>query len=264
MGAAIGVVASVVTGGGAGGMLGGLLGGGGLLGNLLSGIFGGGAGGADAIGKAIQGFSPANVLNAAANLVNANNGNAVKESASRLHKEEGMPKFIQDAINQAVDKILKQNEKPTDACCQQQLGDATKDGLKKEFDDLVKKLLDNVRKQLGEESKDATGEASGSGQGGKSKKPAGSWLMAIARAMGEVLGEKAGKMVELSDKVSAAAQEQKGAGKDEEAKSAAAADMTAAQTELQGVSQEYKLLTESINTVVKGIGEALSNLGRKQ
>ena len=40
--------------------------------------------------------------------------------------------------------------------------------------------------------------------------------------------------------------------------------MTAAQTELQGVSQEYKLLTETISTVLKGIGEALSTMGRKQ
>jgi hypothetical protein len=40
--------------------------------------------------------------------------------------------------------------------------------------------------------------------------------------------------------------------------------MTKAQTELQGISQEYKLLSETISTVVKGIGEALSGLARKQ
>ena len=259
MGAAVAVVAPMLLGGAGGGMLGGMLGGS-MLSNLLGGILGGGgAGGADGIAKAIQGFSPANVLNAAANLITAMHGGAVKDAASTLQKEDGMPKFIQDAINKAVDEILKKNEKPTDSCCQKQLGDATKDGLKKEMDDLVKQLVDNVRKQLGEESKDAAGEAQGSGKGGR--KSAGSWLQAIAKAMGEVLGQKAGEMVKLSDKISSLAQE--GKGLEGDAKADNAADMTAAQTELQGVSQEYKLLTETISTVLKGIGEALSTMGLK-
>ena len=259
MGAAVAVVAPMLLGGAGGGMLGGMLGGS-MLSNLLGGILGGGgAGGADGIAKAIQGFSPANVLNAAANLINAMHGGAVKDAASTLQKEDGMPKFIQDAINKAVDEILKKNEKPTDSCCQKQLGDATKDGLKKEMDDLVKQLVDNVRKQLGEESKDAAGEAQGSGKGGR--KSAGSWLQAIAKAMGEVLGQKAGEMVRLSDEVSSLGKKK---GLEVDARQENAQEMTAAQTELQGVSQEYKLLTETISTVLKGIGEALSTMGRKQ
>ena len=94
------------------------------------------------------------------------------------------------------------------------------------------------------------------------RKSAGSWLQAIAKAMGEVLGQKAGEMVKLSDKISSLAQE--GKGLEGDAKADNAADMTAAQTEMQGVSQEYKLLTETISTVLKGIGEALSTMGRKQ
>ena len=110
MGAAVAVVAPMLLGGAGGGMLGGMLGGS-MLSNLLGGILGGGgAGGADGIARAIQGFSPANVLNAAANLINAMHGGAVKDAASTLQKEDGMPKFIQDAINKAVDEILKKNE----------------------------------------------------------------------------------------------------------------------------------------------------------
>ena len=77
----------------------------------------------------------------------------------------------------------------------------------------------------------AAGEAQGSGKGGR--KSAGSWLQAIAKAMGEVLGQKAGEMVKLSDKISSLAQE--GKGLEGDAKADNAADMTAAQTELQGV-----------------------------
>lgn len=262
MGAAIAVVAPMLMGGG-GGMLGGLLGGGGLLSQLLGGILGGGgAEGSDGIAKAIQGFSPAAVMNAAANLINAQHGNAVKNAASTLQKEDGMPKFVQDAINKAVDEVLKNNKKQTDPCCEQQLDDATKDGLKSEMDDLVKQLVDNIRKQLGEESKDAAGEASGTGKSGKGKRSTGSWLQAIAKAMGAVLGQKAAEMVKLSDKVSSLGE--KSSGLKGEEKQDNAQQMTAAQTELQGVSQEYKLLTETISTVIKGIGEALSTMGRKQ
>ena len=108
----------------------------------------------------------------------------------------------------------------------------------------------------------ATGAAQSAGPGQGGRKSAGSWLQAIAKAMGEVLGQKAGEMVKLSDKISSLAQE--GKGLEGDAKADNAADMTAAQTEMQGVSQEYKLLTETISTVLKGIGEALSTMGRKQ
>lgn len=260
MGAVAGIAVNVVGGMIGGGGMGGLLGGG-LLSNLLGGILGGGgAGGLGGIARAIEGFAPANVLNAAANLVNAMHGGAVKGAAEQLQREDGMPKFIQDAINQAVDKVLQQNKKPADADLEKKLGDTTKDGLQKEMDDLIKKLVDNVRKQLGEESKDAAGEASGAGKGGK--KSTGSWLQAIAKAMGEVLGQKAGEMVKLTDKISSLA-EASGNMKGED-KQKNAQEMTAAQTEFQGVSQEYKLLTETVSTVIKGIGESLSTMGRKQ
>ncbi|MDO5624122.1 MAG: hypothetical protein Q4G71_05490 [Pseudomonadota bacterium] len=281
MGAAVGVVASAVLGGGGGGLLGGMLGGGGLLGGigqLVSGFLGG-AGGAGGIGQVLQGFSPANIINATANLFNSVNGNSVKDAACTLHKEHGMPKFVQDIVNQAVDKILKQNHKETDPAAQKALDDATKGDADKTIQEMAQKIVDIVTKRLNEGVKGAGGEggegeaAAGSGR----KKTAGSWLMLIAQAMGEVLGEKAAKMVELSQEVSAAAKEQKAAAQEmkdakteDQKKDAGASDkkaaarMTEAQTELQGVSQEYKLLTETISTVIKGIGESLSTMGRKQ
>ena len=186
---------------------------------------------------------------------------SIANSATYIVSEKSDDYSIQSAINKAVDQVLKKNEKPTDRAAQDKLGDATKEGLQKQMDDLVKQLVDNIRKQLGEESKDATSEATGGGKAG-GKRSGGSWLQAIAKAMGEVLGQKAGEMVKLSDKISSLAQE--GKGLEGDAKADNAADMTAAQTELQGVSQEYKLLTETISTVLKGIGEALSTMGRKQ
>ena len=105
MGAAIAVVAPMLMGGGGlmGGLMGGM-GGGGILSQILAGILGGagGSGGAEGIGKAMQGFAPANVLNATANLVSSMLGNSTKDAARTLHREDGMPKFVMDAINNAT------------------------------------------------------------------------------------------------------------------------------------------------------------------
>ncbi|MFT4193964.1 MAG: hypothetical protein QM614_04900 [Ottowia sp.] len=260
MGAAVGFVGAVF-GGGAGGLLGGLLGGGGI-GQLLSGFLGGAesAGGAEGIAKALQGFAPANVLNATANLMSSVMGNSAKQATQTLAREDGLPKFIQEEISKAIDKVLKENQKATDPDCQKALDDATKGDADKTTEDLAKQLIDNVRKQLSEESKEATGESKGCGKSGK--KSGGSWLQAMAKAMGEVLGQKAGEMVKLTDKISSLAKEAEGLEGDDKEQNAK--EMTAAQTELQGVSQEYKLLTETVSLVIKGIGEALSKMGSRQ
>lgn len=266
MGAAVGVVAGVIGGGG-GGMLGGLLGGSGLLGGLGQ-LLGGFLGGSNAagIGRALEGFSPANIINATANLVNAISGNSGKQAVDTLAKEDGLPKFLQDAIKKVIDEVVKKFEKKADPEAEKALKDAAGSDVQKSVDELAKKIVDTVREILNENQKDeiASNRTGGSGKGGK--KPAGSWLMAIATAMGKVLGEKAAEMVKLSDKISAAAQDKKDAidKKDGDAKEKAAETSTQAQTELQGVSQEFKLLTETFSTVIKGIGESLSTMGRKQ
>ena len=264
MGAAVGVVAGVIGGGG-GGMLGGLLGGSGLLGGLGQ-LLGGFLGGSNKIdfGKVLEGFSPANVINATANLINSISGNSGKQAVDKLAKEDGLPKFLQEAIKKVIDEVVKKFEKKADPEAEKALKDAAGSDVQKSIDDLAQKIVDAVRKNLEENQKDdtASNRTGGSGKGGK--KSTGSWLMAIAKAMGEVLGEKASKMVELSGKISDAADAQKSAGKDQKAQQEAAADMTKAQTEMQGVSQEYKLPTETFSTVIKGIGESLSTMGRKQ
>jgi len=50
----------------------------------------------------------------------------------------------------------------------------------------------------------------------------------------------------------------------ESEKSKLAAEMTKAQAELQGVQQEYKLISETTSTLLKTLGETLSGMARKQ
>ncbi len=291
MGAAVGVVASVVLGGGAGGAMGGMMGGG-LLGNIISGILGGGgaSGGAGGIGKAMEGFSPANVLNATANLMNSIMGNSGKEAMNTLHKEDGMPKFVRDAVNKAIDEAMNKAKKDVDPECQCKLDDTTKDDSLAEIKKLTDQLLDKIRDIVGKNQNEATQEAtstgesgkgeSGKGEGGKGGKvSAKSWFAAIAEAMGKVYGAKTQEVVRLSGEVSNVAKEQEqlakesknikaddkdGTKKAEEAKNELAAKMTQKQTELQGAAQEMKLISETVSTLLKSVGEALSGMARKQ
>ena len=282
MGAAIAVVAPMVMGGGGlmGGLMGGM-GGGGILSQILAGILGGagGAGGAEGIGKAMQGFAPANVLNATANLVSSMLGNSTKDAARTLHREDGMPKFVMDAINKAVDEAVKKHFKPVDPETQNALNDVTKDDSMKEIKKLTDQLLDKVRELMDKNTNDATQEATASEKGKGSKKSSQSWFAAIAEAMGKVYGAKTAEVVGLSEKVSNVADQQsalseKAKGVDskdekgnkdiENEKQKLAAEMTKAQTELQGAAQEMKLISETVSTMLKSIGEALSGMARKQ
>lgn len=285
MGAAIAVVAPMLMGGGGlmGGLMGGM-GGSGILSQILAGILGGagGSGGAEGIGKAMQGFAPANVLNATANLVSSILGNSTKDAARTLHREDGMPKFVMDAINKAVDEAVKKHFKPVDPETQNALNDVTKDDSMKEIKKLTDQLLEKVRQLMNERTLDETKEATSTdkkGEGARKKKSAQSWFAAIAEAMGKVYGAKTAEVVRLSgevsnvaDKQAALAEKNKGIDpKDEKATKAAeaekeklAAEMTKKQTELQGAAQEMKLISETVSTLLKSIGEALAGMARKQ
>lgn len=107
----------------------------------------------------------------------------------------------------------------------------------------------------------ASGEAGGSSgadgstsstEGGSSE---GSWLLAIASAMGEAMGKEAGKMVKLANDMRNA-----GGGSDQE-KAQAFSQM---QAEFQATSQMFSMLQNAFSTALKSIGEGLSSMARKQ
>jgi|SRR5690606_38373 len=87
-----------------------------------------------------------------------------------------------------------------------------------------------------------TNEASSSG----SK----SWLVAIAQALGQMLGEKAETMKGLVDKMNAA--EDSGM------------EFNTALTEFQAESQMFSMLSNASSTAIKSIGEGLTSNARKQ
>jgi hypothetical protein len=243
-----GVLNSVLGGGG----LGSILGGGGL--GALGGIVG-------------IAFPPAGIAMAAANLLAPAIGEAVNGAAKQLCQEAGMPKFLQDVIGKVVDEVLGKNKQPCDPECERACGNqpGIKDDLKSLVDEMIKGMVDRVKDEVRGDGKCEGGK---DGKGGKAGGAGGSWLVALARALGEVAGDKAAKMVELGNKLETLGEEgnklESGKdGKETDAQKANARESVTTQSELNGVSKEFQQFMETLNTVVKGIGDGLTSVARK-
>lgn len=211
-------------------------------GGLLSGIGG-------MIGGAIGGPIGAMIGQAVGNLLQQAIGDAVKGGIDHLQKEHGMPKFVGDMIKGKVDQVLgglQNHNVPADVqrAAQDKFGGAIQD-FKNDFQkDFINAVLGNRRGQGAEEAGDGTG----------------GWLQAIAKAMGKTLGEKASRLVGLSNEMSALNQKTGDAKKDEQN----AKDFNMKMTEFQATSQEYSMLNSVFSTAIKSLGEALGSMARKQ
>jgi hypothetical protein len=204
-------------------------------------------------------FPQAAIANAVMNIGSQIIGDVVKQATSQLGQEAGMPKFVQDIVKQVVDQVLGQNHKPTDSDCEKKCKDSGGDWIQNFVEELAKSLADAVKDGM-----DKDGKCEGGGKGGKGgKATGGSWLVALARALGEVAGDKAAKMVELSDKLTQLNDEGKGLEKGSTEQQTNAKESTATQNELNGVSKEFSQFMETINNVVKGIGDGLTSVARK-
>lgn len=82
-----------------------------------------------------------------------------------------------------------------------------------------------------------------------------SWLVAIAKAMGEAMGNQAAKLVGLANDLSAAAGDDSKAG---------AQKFSALSSEFQAQSQMFNIMSNTINTSLKSLGEGMTSVARKQ
>lgn len=213
-----------------GGALSSVLGGGNILGSLLN--------------VAGMIFPPLQMASSLINMLNGAIGGAVKGAADALVKEAGMPKFAADMVKGVVDQALGTQQQDSNS----EVDSAMKSKLGNEMNDFEAEL----GKQLFEKTRDDM-QADAKKKGGK-KANAGSWLEKLARNLGEVAGEKAAKMVELSDKLTELS------GKDDKQ---SAKEMTAVSQELSGVSKLFQVLQDAANTTIKSIGDGLATAARK-
>jgi hypothetical protein len=152
-------------------------------------------------------------------------------------------------------------------------------------------IEDVVREQIGGGAEDggaaATGGADYASQAGdtsdvrdsvttscgedeqKKKTGSGSWLVALAKAMGEMTGDHLQKMMQAQDKmedskVDDADLEGKSDKEQAKIKQEKGKDFTAAQAEFQAEAKLFAMCSEATSTVLKSVGEGLSSMARKQ
>jgi hypothetical protein len=230
------------------------------MGGALKSVFGGSGGIFGAVlGVASMFFPPLAVAGSLSNLLTSAIGQAVKMAASTLVKEFAMPKFLEALIGQVVDtavsKLTAQN--PTDPQVDQHVGEQAGGSMEQFTQQLTQQLVESVTKKIAEKS--------GGAAGGKNAKGAavssGSWLEALAVALGEAQGNKAAKLVQLADELKNLSGQQTSGSQD--AKTQNAQQFTMKSQELQAVGQELSILQNAASNAIKTIGEALSQAVRK-
>jgi hypothetical protein len=169
------------------------------------------------------------LFKAAFNLISAAFNMATKNATSQLSSEAGMPKFIRDEVNKAVDQALSGKSKETSNAATEQLGGdkATKTMSEKMSQQIVKDTVKARQDEIDE-----------GGSGGK-----GSWLRALAKVLGK-LADKLAK--ELEDK----------------GKEMQQGEPSKIQ-EYQAIAQEFSMVMNMITNAIKSIGEGNANAARK-
>jgi hypothetical protein len=225
------------------------------MGSALSNIFGGGNILGLLTSVASMFFPPLAIATSLSNLLTQAVGQAFTQAIGQL-VQQGMPKFLGEMLKNMASEVLGGLMKQSSPDVDQAVGGdkGVQDTMKDIIDQLSSQIVDSTRKAL--DAKD----------GGKSGKKAtvGSWLEAIAQAMGEIAGDKAAKMVELSKKMADLNGDSKGISKDDtQAQKQNAQEFSETQALFQAASQEFSILQNTFANAIKSIGEGLTAMGRK-
>ncbi|WP_124543882.1 hypothetical protein [Piscinibacter terrae] len=198
----------------------------------LNSVFGGGNIFGALLSVASIAFPPLALAGGLSNLLTTAIGEAVKMAATTLAQEFGMPKFLTSLIGQVVDSVVGQLTKQSDPAVDSHLKETAGSAVDDFKNDLSKSIVDNAVQNIKSTK----------------KKGSGSWLEALAEALGKALDAQAAKVQQLSSEIT-----------DQNAK-----DKPSTMTELQTASQRLSFMMNSADQAIKTIGEALSTAARKQ
>lgn len=225
----------------------------------LGSVFGGGNIFSMVMSVASMVFPPLAIANSLSNVLTQAIGTAINQAVDTLVKEFGMPSFVGDAVKGLAGQVLGNQMKDTIPEADEAVANnqGVQDWSQKFIEDLSSKIVESARKGIekadGKEAK---------GKGGKQS--AGSWLEAIALAMGTIAGDKAAKMVNLSQKMADLNADGKSIDKDDtQAQQQNAREFSEVQALFQATSQEYSILQNTFANAIKSIGEGLTAMGRK-
>jgi hypothetical protein len=222
----------------------------------LNSVFGGGGILGAALNMASIAFPPLGIATSLANMVTQGVGQAVNQAVQQLTQQSGMPKFLGGLIGDIVKEALKDLSPQSQPQCDQAAQDNFGGDVRSLMDDLTKSIFEGAQSIMDNCKGEKGGKAAGKGG---AKASAGSWLEAIALAMGEAAGNKAAKMVELSNKL----KELSSAGGDEKAQQQSAKEMNAVNAQFQAASQEFNMLQSAFSNAIKSIGEGMAQMARK-
>lgn len=198
----------------------------------LNSVFGGGNIFGALLSIASIAFPPLALAGGLSNLLTTAIGEAVKMAATTLAQEFGMPKFLTGLIGQAVDSVVGQLTKQSDPAVDSHLKEAAGGALDDIKNNFAKSIVDNAVENMKSTK----------------KRGSGSWLEALAEALGKSLDAQADHIKELSSQIT-----------DDNAK-----DKPSTMTELQTASQRLNFMMSAADQTIKTIGEALSTMSRKQ
>lgn len=219
----------------------------------LNSVFGGGNILGLVMNIASMAFPPMALATSLANMVQQAVGQALMGAVQQL-VQQGMPRFLGEAIKNMLGEILQNLQQPTEPGADE----AVQGNFREELQDLTKELMEAI--VAGAQALMKMDKGDGQSGASKSGKKATSWLEAIALAMGEAAGNKAAKMVELSNKLATLSS----AGGGDKAQQKAAKEMNAVNAQFQATAQEYNMLQTAFSTAIKAIGEGMSAMARKQ
>lgn len=209
-----------------------------------------GAAGGNQLAQLIEQFGRTDVNGAIGNILGFTFGDLIKQ----VINDSPLPDFLKDAAGEAIDGAVADER----AVSTPEAEEAIQDEMGEAMMDLIRGMTQAADEMMKEEAEGGT--ESGVSGGGKGL-AGGNWLVALAKALGEVAGEHLGRSVALAGEIS----ENAGAGGEgPEAQQAQAEKMTALQAEMQAETQMFKLAQEGLTTIIKNVGEALSSTARKQ
>jgi len=182
-------------------------------------------------------------------------GNAVNQAATQLNQQNGMPKFLVEEIGNVTRTAVQGLTTNVSPAAQNTVQTATSGSIEAFIQNLTKTIVDSVRSQLQNGAGSTDAKVSG-----------GSWMQAIATAMGKAMGEKASTMVQLASKIQALSAQSTATGTEltDADKMKAASETQVLNAQFQATGQEFNLLQTTFSTAIKTIGEGMSSVARKQ
>jgi len=193
---------------------------------------------------------------------------AVSQAADQLQQQHGMPPFLANMVKDTAHDHAQQNQANVPADVQQHAQD--------KYGSIIADMTNQMGAAIASAAAHKHKESGDSGAGG--------WLEAIAKAMGDCLGQQAADLVRLSNKMQGEMPSGSTGGgtggpatgtttnpnggpsntttsKDDN--TAQAAQFNQDMTQFQALSQQYSILQNTFSTAIKSLGEALQGMARK-